>query len=146
MTAEQIHRLRKSFSQAERRADVAAFYFYRQLFELDPTLRPLFQTDVELQALKLTTMLGETLDLLDRPIELAIRLREQAIRLSEYGVSPEQYSTVGIAMISMLEDILGDEFTLETRQAWVALYHLISVSMSRLAESRPAMRTLAGAR
>jgi hemoglobin-like flavoprotein len=146
MTAEQILRLRKSFSRVKRRADVAAFYFYHQLFELDPGLRPLFQTDVELQALKLTTMLDETLDLLDRPIELAATLREQAIRHSEYGVRPEQYSTVGTAMISMLEDVLGQEFTLETRQAWVALYHLISESMLRVAESRPAMRILAGAR
>lgn len=146
MTAEQILRLRKSFSLVKRQADVAAFYFYRQLFELDPALRPLFQTDVELQSLKLTTTLDEALDLLNRPIELAMTLRELAERHSEYGVKPEQYATVGTAMISMLEDILGSEFTLETRQAWIALYHLISGAMLQVTESRKASRRLAAAR
>ena len=146
MTAEQIQRLRKSFSRVKRDADVAAFYFYRQLFEMDPALRPLLQTDVELQALKLTTLLGETLDLLDRPIELAVTLRELAVRHSEYGVKPEQYSTVGTAMISMLEDVLGRDFTLETRQAWVALYHLIAAAMLRGVENPSASRRAVAAR
>ena len=146
MTAEQILRLRKSFSLVKRQADVAAFYFYRQLFELDPTLRPLFQTDVELQALKLNDTLDEALDLLDRPIELAATLRELAEQHAEYGVKPGQYATVGTAMISMLEDILGRDFTLETRQAWVAFYQLISGAMLMVAESRGASRRLAAAR
>lgn len=146
MTAEQILRLRKSFSLVKRQADVAGFYFYRQLFDLDPTLRPLFQTDIELQALKLTNTLDEALDLLNRPIELAMTLRELAERHSDYGVKPEQYATIGTAMISMLEDILGSEFTLETRQAWVALYHLVSGAMLQVAEGRKASRRLASAR
>lgn len=146
MTAEQIFRLRKSFSLVQRQADVAAFYFYHQLFELDPSLRPLFQTDVELQALKLNSALEDALDLLERPIELATTLRELAERHAEYGVKPGQYATVGTAMVSMLEDILGKEFTLETRQAWIAFYHLISGAMLKVAESRGASRKLAGAR
>ena len=64
MTAEQIRRLRKSFHLMARRADIAAHYFYRQLFEMDPALRPIFKTDIELQAAKLTGMLRETLELL----------------------------------------------------------------------------------
>lgn len=129
MTAEQIYRLRKSFHLLERRADMAGFYFYEQLFAMDPGLRPFLQTDIELQGIKLTGMLGEVLELLERPIELGAMLHELGAEHSEYGVQPAQYATIGTALISMLEDVLGTDLTLETRQAWVALYHRVAQAM-----------------
>ena len=129
MTAEQIHRLRKSFRLLEQKADLAAPLFYQQLFTLDPGLRPLFKTDIELQAMKLMKMLRGALDLLDQPDELEDTLHDLGARYSEYGVRPRHYATVGAALTTMLEKSLGGDFTLETRQAWVALYHLIAATM-----------------
>lgn len=134
MTAEQIHLLRKSFSLVEGKADIAALLFYQRLFELDPGLRPLFKTDIELQAIKLMWMLGGALSLLERPAELASTLGDLGARHADYGVEPAHYVTVGTALSSMLEDVLGKDFTLETRQAWVALYQIISEAMLRGAE------------
>jgi hemoglobin-like flavoprotein len=134
MTAEQIHRLRKSFCVVERKADVAALLFYQQLFEMDPGLQPLFKTDIELQAIKLMAMLESALDLLERPIELGSTLRDLGARHVGYGVKPIHYATVGSALMWMLENILGKDFTLETRQAWVALYQLVAETMLRGAE------------
>ena len=130
MTAEQIHRLRKSFRLLEQKADSAAPLFYQQLFTLDPGLRPLFKTDIELQAMKLMKMLRGALDLLDRqPEELEDTLHDLGTRYSEYGIRPRHYASVGTALTAMLEKSLGGDFTLETRQAWVALYHLIAATM-----------------
>lgn len=131
LTADQIHRVRKSFIQIERQAHVAALVFYQRLFELDPSLRPLFKTDIELQALKLTEMLGAALSLLDRPGELGSTLEDLGARHVTYGVKTEHYATVGTALLAMLEGVLMRDFTLETRQAWTDLYALITETMLR---------------
>lgn len=129
MTAEQIRRLRKSFRLLGREAELAAPLFYEQILALNPDLKPFFKTDVELQAMKLMEMLGGALDLLDWPSELEQTLEELGARHAEYGFRPRHYPVVGTALIGMLERVLGEEFSLETRQAWVALYHLVASKM-----------------
>ncbi len=131
ITAEQILLLRKSFHLVERHADRAAAHFYQQIFAMDPGLKPLFKTDVELQAMKLTAMLGGVLDLLERPIELRAELEDVGARHRGYGLKPANYSTVGTALIAMLERTLGESFTFEVRLAWVNLHHLVVRNMMR---------------
>jgi hemoglobin-like flavoprotein len=131
LTADQIHRLRKSFIQVERQSHVAALVFYQRLFELDPALRPLFKTDIELQAEKLMEMLTAALSLMERPGELTSTLEDLGARHVGYGVKAEHYSTVGTALLAMLEGVLTKDFTPETRLAWTDLYALISGTMLR---------------
>jgi hemoglobin-like flavoprotein len=130
MTAEQIRRLRKSFHLVERKAELAAPYFYQQLFALDAGLCPLFKTDIELQAMKLMGMLQAALDLADEPTGMIdMTLHDLGARLADYGLRPRHYATVGTALTAMLETVLGEEFSRETRQAWMALYHMIAGKM-----------------
>ncbi|MCW1912599.1 globin domain-containing protein [Luteolibacter sp. GHJ8] len=131
LTADQIHRVRKSFIQVERQSHVAALVFYQRLFELDPSLRPLFKTDIELQARKLMEMLGAALSLLERPGELTSTLEDLGARHVAYGVKREHYATVGTALLAMLETVLARDFTAETRLAWTDLYALIAETMLR---------------
>lgn len=131
MTADQIHLLRKSFGRVEEQAQVAALVFYRRLFELNPKLRPLFKTDIESQAAKLMDMLGLALSLTSRPGALEVELMESGKRHAGYGAREEDYATVGQAMIGMLEEVLGKEFTPATRDAWLAFYTYTSDTMKR---------------
>jgi hemoglobin-like flavoprotein len=131
LTAEQKHRLRKTFATVERQSHVAALVFYQRLFEMDPTVRPLFKTDIELQAAKLMDMLAAALSLLERPGELTSVLEDLGARHVGYGVKTEHYTTVGEALLAMLESVLGDDFTIETRRAWTELYGLIAETMLR---------------
>src|SRR5882724_9338531 len=98
MTDEQIHLLRKSFNAIEAQTHVAALVFYRRLFALDPSLRPLFKTGIEEQSRKLIDMLGLALSLLKMPDTLEVELRELGARHQTYGVRDEHYETVGRAM------------------------------------------------
>jgi nitric oxide dioxygenase len=41
-------------------------------------------------------------------------------------VAAEHYAPVGAALIWTLEQGLGDAFTAETREAWIAAYTLLS--------------------
>ena len=55
MNATQIELVQTTFAQVEPIAVVAADLFYTRLFELDPTLKPLFRGDMAEQGKKLMT-------------------------------------------------------------------------------------------
>ena len=131
LDAEQKHRLRKTFATVERQSQVAALVFYQRLFDLNPMLRPLFKTDIELQAAKLMDMLSTALSLLEKPEELTETLEELGVRHVTYGVRTEHYDTVGAALLAMLSTVLGKDFTPDTRKAWTELYQFIAATMLR---------------
>lgn len=131
LDAEQKHRLRKTFALVERQSHVAALVFYQHLFELNPMLRPLFKTDIELQAAKLMDMLSTALRLMEKPDELTETLEELGARHVAYGVRTEHYETVGEALLEMLSTVLAKDFTGDTRKAWTELYQFISATMLR---------------
>lgn len=129
MTPQQVHLLRKTFAEVESHGPVAALVFYRRLFELDPSLRPMFKSDIESQAEKLTEMLDALISMLERPAALDSELRLMGARHAGYGVREEHYATVGAALIDMIADVLDDRFTPEVRQAWESLYTVVAERM-----------------
>lgn len=131
MSPDQVHLIRKSFAELSRHDHVAALVFYRRLFEIDPTLRPLFVGDIEQQAKKLIDMLAALISMLERPVGLDMELRAMGARHADYGVKDEHYATVGGALIDMLSEVLGNKFTPAAREAWLALYGAVEATMKR---------------
>lgn len=131
MRAAEIQKVRDSFQSVERQAHIAALIFYRRLFSLDPSLRRLFRHDIEAQADKLMAMLGQAIDLLDQPARLDPLLRHLGHQHAGYGVEATHYDLVGQALLGMLEDVLGEAFTLEVRSAWTHLYTVMATTMQR---------------
>jgi hemoglobin-like flavoprotein len=119
-----------SFAQVQPIAETAAALFYRRLFELDPTLRPLFKGDLEEQGRKLMDMLRLAVKGLDRMEALLPALAMLGIRHASYGVKERDYETVGEALFWTLEQGLGPSLTPEIREAWTALYRLVADTMS----------------
>ena len=118
-----------SFAQVRTIAETAAALFYRRLFELDPTLRPLFKGDLEEQGRKLMDMLGVAVKGLDRPEALLPALANLGRRHAGYGVKERDYETVGEALLWTLEQGLGPSFTPEVREAWATVYRLVADTM-----------------
>jgi hemoglobin-like flavoprotein len=118
-----------SFAQVRPIADAAAALFYRRLFELDPTLRPLFKGDMEEQGRKLMEMLALAVKGLDRPETLLPALAALGRRHAGYGVNESHYETVGAALLWTLEQGLGASFTPDIREAWAALYRFVADTM-----------------
>jgi len=118
-----------SFAQVRTIAETAAALFYRRLFELDPTLRPLFKGDLKEQGRKLMDMLGLAVKGLDRPEALLPALATMGRRHAGYGVKEQDYETVGEALLWTLEQGLGPGFTPEIREAWTVLYKLVADTM-----------------
>jgi hemoglobin-like flavoprotein len=129
MNATQIELVQSSFSQVLPIADDAAALFYGRLFELDPSLRPLFRGDMKEQGKKLMTMIAVVVNGLKKLEQILPAVQTLGARHSAYGVRDEHYDTVGAALIWTLGQGLGDAFTDEVRDAWVAAYTLLATTM-----------------
>jgi len=129
MTTESVHQLRKSFQKVEAQGHVAALVFYQRLFEIDPSLRPLFRNDIEAQAGKLMEMLTAALAMMEKPGELRVTLEALGARHVGYGVKEKHYSTVRTALIDMLATVMGHDFTPSLRKAWTDILMAISDMM-----------------
>lgn len=134
MTPHQIALVRSSFALVSPIADSAASLFYSRLFELDPSLRPLFKTNLESQGNKLMGMIASAVSLLDQPEKLMPVVRNLGRRHVGYGVEDRHYETVGSALLWTLEKGLGAEFTPEVEGAWVAVYGALATTMQQAAE------------
>lgn len=129
MSGSEIESLRSSFQRLRQQGMVPALIFYRRLFALDPALRPLFREDIEVQSQKLLNLLGQALELLERPTQLTAVLVDLGARHVSYGVRDHDYDTVGQALLGMLQEALGQGFTPEVRSAWIELYGTLASTM-----------------
>ncbi len=133
LTPEQITLVRESWEQVLPIADKAAELFYGRLFELDPSLRPMFPDDMTAQGKKLMTMINTAVSNLDRLDDIIPAIQDLGVRHLEYGVKNSQYNTVGSALLWTLGQGLGDAFTTEVMAAWTDVYTLLADTMKEAA-------------
>lgn len=129
MTPQQKTLVQESFAQVAPISDQAAALFYKRLFELDPSLRPMFTSDLDEQGKKLMQMLAAAVNGLDDLDSLVPVVQDLGRRHVAYGVKDEHYDTVAAALIWTLEQGLGDDFTAETSEAWVTVYGILAGTM-----------------
>jgi hemoglobin-like flavoprotein len=129
MTNDQIGLVQTSFERVKPLAEEAAVLFYARLFELDPTLRPLFKNDIRLQGLKLMQTIELVVESLNRMDGLVADIGALGVRHRGYGVKDQHYETVGEALLWTLEKALEPGFTAETGEAWAAAYGMLAQMM-----------------
>lgn len=137
MTPEQISLIRESWHRITPMADAAASLFYQRLFELDPTLRPLFPADLSQQRRKLLHILTVVVKNLDELKPLIPTIQELGRRHVGYGARDRHYATVGAALLWALRQGLGEDFGDEAREAWTAAYGVLSSTMCEAARVAP---------
>jgi hemoglobin-like flavoprotein len=137
MTPEQVLLIQASFAKVLPIADTAAALFYGRLFELDHSLRPLFQGDMREQGRKLMTMLRVVVNGLHRLDQLVPAVQELGRRHAAYGVAGEHYDTVAAALLWTLRQGLGDDWTPNVEAAWVVAYTLLADTMKAAAAASP---------
>jgi hemoglobin-like flavoprotein len=121
-----------TWSQVVPIADQAASLFYRRLFEIDPSTRPLFNTtDMAQQRKKLLQVLGMAVSGLENLGALTKTVEDLGRRHARYGVKDSHYDSVGAALLWTLEQGLGKAWTPEAAAAWTEVYKLLSGIMRR---------------
>lgn len=130
MTPSQIEIVNKTWRQVLALGDEAAKLFYDRLFEIDPAVKPLFNTDnMPEQRKKLMLMLGAAVAGLEDLHALVPVLQDLGRRHVGYGVTEEQYDSVGAALLWTLERGLGDAWNEDVNEAWAAVYALVAEVM-----------------
>ncbi|QYJ93502.1 MULTISPECIES: globin family protein [Shewanella] len=132
LTSTQIDLVQTSFKQVEPISEQAAAIFYDALFQIDPNLRPLFKQDIRSQGRKLMAMLKAAVEGLTDLDALVPQLHELARRHQAYGVKQSHFTPVGNALLYTLKTGLGEAYTREVREAWVAVIHLVADTMKPL--------------
>ena len=126
---DEIDRVRTSWSLAAADPQRTAQVFYANLFRLDPSTKPLFAGDLELQGRKLTQTLSFIVDNIENTETLLPAAVDLARRHVDYGVTRDQYASVGAALVEALRQLLGPAFSDEDAEAWVRVYTKLSSTM-----------------
>ena len=124
-----IDAVQSTFAKVEPIAPQAAELFYGRLFELDPSLKPMFKGNMEEQGAKLMRMIGIAVRGLNDLGSIVPAVQNLGVRHIEYGVKDEHYDTVGAALLWTLEQGLGDDFTPDVKQAWTDVYTVLATTM-----------------
>lgn len=117
-------------------AETAAGIFYEKLFEIDPSLRVMFKSDIKQQGKKLMQMLGTAVDGLGKLDEIVPAVQALGRRHTGYGVRDRDYDTVGQALLHTLEAGLGETLTEEVRAAWLKVYLVLAETMKAAAHEQ----------
>jgi len=139
MTPESKALVQESWTLVEPIADTAAALFYGRLFELDPSLRPMFRGDMKEQGKKLMQMITVVVRGLNGLDDLVPAIESLGRRHTGYGVRDSHYGTVAAALLWTLEQGLGAAFTPAVKAAWVEAYTLLATVMKRAAAGEPAL-------
>ncbi|TWU04081.1 globin family protein [Neorhodopirellula pilleata] len=140
MTPEQVTLVQSSWEQVKPISEQAAELFYGRLFELDPSLKPLFKGDMKEQGKKLMAMLNLAVTSLTKLDAIVPAVQDLGRRHVQYGVPDESYQTVGEALLWTLDKGLGEAFTEDVKEAWTQTYVTLSTVMLDAAhESEPAV-------
>jgi hemoglobin-like flavoprotein len=138
MTPADVQFVKTSWAQVLPIADRAAELFYAKLFELDPSVKPLFRGDMTEQGEKLMRMINTAVNGLDRLDAIVPAVQQLGIRHIAYGVKDKHYDTVGAALLWTLEAGLGDGFTDDVRDAWATVYGILADTMKAAAREAAA--------
>jgi hemoglobin-like flavoprotein len=125
--------VRTTFARLAVMPEVAAALFYERLFAANPNFRPLFNSDMRVQGVKLMTMLALIVYNLPEPGQVLPAIRALAVRHVEYGVKLADYDALEEALLWTLEQVLEKDFTPAVREAWTVCYDELADEMKAVA-------------
>ncbi|MGA7327638.1 MAG: globin family protein [Rhodomicrobium sp.] len=129
MTPDQIKAIQESFAKVAPISEQAAELFYGRLFEIAPSVKPLFRSDMKEQGRKLMATLAVVVNGLSNLETILPAASALAKRHVGYGVRPADYAPVGEALLWTLEKGLGAQWTPELAAGWAAAYGVLSEFM-----------------
>jgi len=122
----QINLVQESFAKVAPISEQAAVIFYDRLFEVAPTVKAMFPTDMKEQRKKLMATLAVVVSGLSNLESVLPAASALAKRHVSYGAKAEHYPVVGGALLWTLEKGLGEAWTSEVADAWTAAYGTLS--------------------
>jgi nitric oxide dioxygenase len=138
MTPDQIKAIQDSFAKVAPISEQAAELFYGRLFEIAPSVKPLFRGDMKEQGRKLMATLAVVVNGLSNLEAILPAASALAKKHVDYGVKAGDYAPVGAALLWTLERGLGAHWTADLATAWGTAYGVLSEYMIGEAYGRSA--------
>lgn len=125
-TTAQLELVRQTYAIVE--ADVSGVMenFYERLFTVYPQLSDLFADDMADQRQSLMAIISNAIEEHRELEELVPTLVRIGLWQEDRVISPEDRDGVGETLVRALEDGLGDVFSSDVREAWLAVYGMIA--------------------
>ena len=125
ISSPQVKLVQKTFQAIEPGIEAAGERFYQRLFELDPSTEALFPPNMQMQSMRFMAMLASAVQSLHQPETIIPLLQQLGQRHRQYGVTAAHYQLMEEALLWIVADLLGEQFTLEVQLAWTAAYRTI---------------------
>ncbi len=122
LSDDQLTLIRQSFDVLRQEMKPSSTFFYENLFERAPELRPLFRDDLAGQGMKFLSTLAVIVDNLHRPEDLAERYADLGALHRIVGVTGPMFEPMGEALIATIKNALGERYTLDVEAAWRVAY------------------------
>jgi len=132
-----VQTLEESFDLVAPQGDELMRRFYDRLFEVAPSVQPLF-ADVDMEGqrqalLNMLVVLRESLHDLD---DIVPDLEELGARHVEYGAKPEHYPVVGEVLIGTMAEVAGDAWKPNYTPAWQEAFEVVQNVMLSSASAK----------
>ena len=114
--------VRNTFTTIAARSDETAQLFYERIFEIDPSLRPLFRVEMKSQAHHFMLAISALVTSLSAPELIKPILQQIGKRHRNYGVQLEHYPIMKRALLDTLSRVLEDDYTYDAEEAWSLVY------------------------
>ena len=129
MTSKQQQLVRETFPSLHEVAEPLVQLFYGRLFQIAPSVRSLFKSEIDVQARKFSDMLEALVKGLEDFEQQLPALRALGQKHVAYGVVPSHYDVVATAFLWALDHMLYPDFSPEVRGAWQALLDEVNAAM-----------------
>lgn len=123
MTSRQKSLVQATYASLKPISLEAGVLFFHRLFAVEPSLRYIFNAPVEEQAQKLMRVLAVAVRSLD--------FMDSAPNTSTPGAGEQIPDAVGACLLWTFQQILGEKFTAEVREAWLSICGLVSSTLQR---------------
>lgn len=140
LTPRQTELVQSTFNVVQPVAATAGEIFYRRLFEIEPSVAPMFKGDIRQQQVKFMQVLALAVSGLSTMSTLRPVVQQLGLRHAGYGVRPEHYDSAREALLWMLALVLQDGWTDEVRTAWAQAYAMLAGIMKEASWGSPQAR------
>jgi methyl-accepting chemotaxis protein len=132
-----VETLEESFDLVAPQGDELMRKFYDKLFEVAPSVQPLFaDVDMERQRQALLNMLVVLRESLRDLDDIVPDLEDLGARHTDYGAEAAHYPVVGEVLIGTMSEIAGDAWKPEYTAAWQEAYGVVQDVMLAGAAAR----------
>jgi NAD(P)H-flavin reductase/hemoglobin-like flavoprotein len=127
--------IKETFTHVESAADDAIEYFFSRLFAADPRLRTLFPASMATHRDRFFGALTRIVWSLDSPADLAAYLGRLGRDHRKFGVTADQFSAVGTALVATVRRFAADAWDEQVETAWTQAFAEVARLMIEAADA-----------